>query len=336
MARPQPGPHMRRREFLGMVGGVAASAWPLAARAQQKAMPVIGYFSSRSSQSEAPLLPAFRKGLAEAGYEIGRNVAIEFRHSDGQDARLPELAADLVRRNVSVLVATDRPSALAAAAATTTLPVVFLTGLDPVGQGLAASFSRPDRNLTGINVFTVELGPKRFELLREMVPNAAEMAFIVNPRSAAAAYQVGELTAAAKASGQGIVVVNVGAEPEVNPAFETIAKRKVGAVLYSANLFYQVVLDRLVALAARHAVPAMYEWREFVEAGGLMSYSVSRPEAWHQVGLYTGQVLQGIRPADLPIVQSTKFELVINLKTAKTLGLAVPPALLARADEVIE
>ena len=174
---------MRRREFIGLVGGAAASAWPRGTNAQPAGMPVIGYFSSRSSKSEAPLLPAFRKGLAEAGYVIGQNVAIEFRHSDGQDARLPALAADLVRRNVSVLVATDRPSALAAAAATTTVPVVFLSGRDPVGEGLAASFSRPDRNLTGINVFTVELGPKRLELLREMVPNAAEIAFIVNPRS---------------------------------------------------------------------------------------------------------------------------------------------------------
>jgi len=327
---------MRRREFLGVVGGAAASAWPLGTNAQPAAMPVIGYFSSRSSNSEAPLLPAFRKGLEEAGYVIGQNVAIEFRHSDGQDARLPALAADLVRRNVSVLVATDRPSSLAAAAATTTIPVVFVSGIDPVGQGLATSFSRPDRNLTGINVFTIGLGPKRFELLREMVPNAAEIAFIVNHRSAAAAYQVNEVTAAAEASRQRIVALNVGAEPEVNPAFETIAKRKIGAVLYSANLFYQVVLDQLVALAARHKVPAMYEWREFAEAGGLMSYSVSRPEAWHQVGLYTGRVLRGTRPADLPIVQSTRFELIINLKTAKALGLTVAPTLLAQADEVIE
>jgi putative ABC transport system substrate-binding protein len=257
-----------------------------------------------------------------------------FANSDGHDARLPALAADLVRRNVSVLVATDRPSSLAAAAATTTIPVVFVTGGDPVGQGLATSFTRPDRNLTGINIFTFELGPKRFELLREMVPNAAEIAFIANPTSASAAYQINALTAAAEASGQRIVVLNVGAEP--NPAFETIAKRKVGAVLYSANLFYQVVLDQLVALAARHAVPAMYEWREFVKAGGLMSYSVSRTEAWHQVGLYAGRVLRGIRPAELPIVQSTRFELVINLKTAKVLGLTVPHSLLAGADEVIE
>ena len=326
---------MKRREFIAGLGGAAAT-WPIAVHPQQTAIPVIGYFSSRSSKSEAPLLPAFGKGLEEAGYVVGQNVAIEFRHSDGQDDRLPGLAADLVRQKVSVLVATDRPSSLAAAAATTTIPVVFLTGIDPVGQGLATSFSRPDRNLTGINVFTVELGPKRFGLLREMVPNAAEIAFIVNPRSAAAAYQINELTAAAEASGQRIVVLNVGAEPDVHPAFETIAKRKVGAVLYSANLFYQVVLDQLVALAARHAVPAMYEWREFVKAGGLMSYSVSRTEAWHQVGLYTGRVLQGIRPADLPIVQSTRFELVINLNTAKALGLTVPPTLIARADEVIE
>src|SRR5436190_7830525 len=327
---------MRRREFLGVVGGAAASAWPLGSNAQPGGMPVIGYFSSRSSKSEAPLLPAFRKGLGEAGFSIGQNVAIEFRHSDGQDARLPELAADLVRRNVSVLVATDRPSALVAAAATTTLPVVFLSGIDPVGQGLATSFSRPDRNLTGMNIFTIELGPKRLELLRQMVPTAAEIAFIVNPASGAAAYQVNDVTAAAKASGQRIVVLTVGAEAEVNPAFETIAKRKVGAVLYSANLFYQVALDQLVALAARHAVPAMYEWREFAEAGGLMSYSVNRPEAWRQIGLYTGRVLRGTRPADLPIVQSTRFELIINLKTAKALGLTVSPTLLAQAEEVIE
>jgi putative tryptophan/tyrosine transport system substrate-binding protein len=327
---------MKRREFIGFVGGAAASAWPRGTDAQPARMPVIGYFSGRSSKAEAPLLPAFRKGLAEAGYVSGQNVAIEFRHSDGQDDRLPALAAELVGRNVSVLVATDRPSALAAAAATTTLPVVFLSGRDPVGQGLAASFNRPDRNLTGINVFTVELAPKRLELLREMVPNAAEIAFIVNPRSGVGDFQISELTAAAAASGQRIVVLNVGAEPDVSAAFETIAKRKVGAVLYSANLFYQVFLDQLVALAARHAVPAMYEWREFVDAGGLMSYSVSRPEAWHQVGLYTGRVLQGIRPADLPIVQSTRFELAINLRTARTLGIAVPPSLVARADEVIE
>ena len=321
---------MRRREFLGMVGSAAASAWPLGTNAQPAGMPVIGYFSSRSLKSEAALVAAFRKGLEEAGYVIGQNIAIEFRHSDGQDSRLPALAAELVRRNVSVLVATDRPSSVAAADATTTIPIVFLIGRDPIGQGLATSLNRPDRNLTGISVFTTEL------LLREMVPNAGEIAFIVNPRSAAAAAQVDELTVAAKSFGQKIVVLNVGAEPDLTPAFETIAQRKVGAVLYMANLFYQVVLDQLVALAARNAVPAMYEWREFVEAGGLISYSVSRPEAWHQVGLYTGRVLQGIRPADLPIVQSTRFELAINLRTAKALNLTVPPTLLARADEVIE
>jgi ABC-type uncharacterized transport system substrate-binding protein len=325
---------MRRREFIGLVGG-AAAAWPIRARAQP-AMPAIGYFSSRSTQSEAPLLPAFRRGLEEVGYVLGQNVSVEFRHSNGQDDRLPALAADLVRRNVSVLVATDRPSSVVAAAATTTIPIVSVVGRDPVGDGLATSLNRPDRNLTGISMFTIELGPKRLGLLREMVPNAGEIAFIVNPRSTAAAAQINDLTVAARAFGQKIAVFNVGADPDVNPAFETIAQRKIGAVLYSANLFYQVALDRLVALAARHAVPAMYEWREFVEAGGLMSYSTSRAEAWRQVGLYTGRVLQGARPVDLPIVQSTKFELVVNVKTAKALGLAVPPSLIARADEVIE
>jgi putative tryptophan/tyrosine transport system substrate-binding protein len=293
-------------------------------------------FSSRSSKSEASSLPAFRKGLAEAGYVIGQNVAIEFRHSDGQDDRLPAFAADLVRRKVSVLVTTDRPSSLAAAAATTTIPIIFLSGRDPIGLGLASSLNRPDRNLAGISVFTTELGPKRLELLREMVPNTDEIAFIVNPKSALAAVQVNELTDAADRFGQKIIVLNVGSQSDLNAAFETIAKRQVGALLYSANLFFQVVLDQLIALAARHRVPAMYEWRDFVEAGGLMSYSTSRTEAWHQVGFYAGRVLQGTSPADLPIVQSTKFELVINLNTAKALGLPVPPALIARADEVIE
>ena len=296
---------------------------------------MIGYFSSRSSKSEAPLLPAFHKGLEEAGYVAGQNVAIEFRHSDGRDDRLPALA-DLVRQKVSLLVATDRPSALAAAAATTTIPVVFLSGRDPVGQGLVTSLNRPDRNVTGISVFTTELGPKRLEILRELVPNAAEIAFIVNPTSAAAPGQVDELNAAAKALGQRILVLNVGTETDVREAFETIVRRRVDAVLYNANLFFQVVLDQLVASAARHAVPAMYEWREFVMAGGLISYSTSRTEAWRQVGFYAGRVLQGTSPAALPVVQSTTFELVINLKTAKTLGIAVPPSLLARADEVIE
>jgi ABC-type uncharacterized transport system substrate-binding protein len=327
---------MRRRKFLGVVSGAAASAWSLRTNAQPAGMPVIGYFSSRSSKSEAPLLPAFHKGLEEAGFVLGRNVSIEFRHSDGQDDRLPALAADLVRGNVSVLVATDRPSSFVAAAATTTIPIVSVVGRDPVGDGLVTSLNRPDRNLTGVSIFTIELGPKRLELLREMVPNVGEIAFIVNPRSTAAAAQVNDVTAAAKSFGQKIVVLNVGAEADINPSFETIAQRKVGAVLYSANLFYQVMLERLVGLAARHAVPAMYEWREFVEAGGLMSYSTSRAEAWRQVGLYAGRVLQGTSPADLPIVQSTKFDLVINRRTAKALGLEIPPKLLFTADEVIE
>jgi len=325
---------MKRRQFIAGLGG--AAAWPISVRAQPAGMPVIGYFSSRSSKSEAPLLPAFHKGLEEAGYVVGRNASIEFRHSDGQDDRLPALAADLVRRNVSVLVATDRPSSFAAAAATTTIPIVSVVGRDPVGDGLVSSLNRPDRNLTGVSIFTIELGPKRLELLREMVPNVGEIAFIANPRSTAAAAQVNDVTAAAKSFGQRIVVLNVGAEADVILAFETIAQRKVGAVLYSANLLYQVMLDRLVGLAARHALPAMYEWREFVDAGGLMSYSTSRTESWRQVGLYAGRVLQGTRPADLPIVQSTKFDLVINRRTAKALGLEIPPKLLFTADEVIE
>jgi putative ABC transport system substrate-binding protein len=327
---------MRRRELFGMIGGAAALASPLSINAQPAEKPLIGYISSRSSKSEAALLPAFRRGLAEAGYVIGQNVAIEFRHSDGQDDRLPGLVADLIQQKVSAFVTTDLPSSLAAAAASTTIPIVFLSGRDPVGRGLTSSLNRPDRNLAGISVFTAELGPKRLELLREMVPNAAEIAFIWNPKSSTAAAQVSELTAAANALGQKIIILNVSNEPDVKAAFETIAARKVGALLYGANLFFQVVRDQLVALASSYRVPAMYEWREFVEAGGLMSYSASRAEAWHQVGIYAGRVLQGVSPAELPIVQSTKFELVINRKAAKALGLTVPQGLLVSADEVIE
>jgi ABC-type uncharacterized transport system substrate-binding protein len=321
-----------RREFIALLGG-AAAAWPVAARAQQ---PVIGYFSSRSTETEAPLLFAFRQGLEEANYTVGKNVAVEFRFSDGRDDRLPALAADLVRRQVAVLVATDRPSALVAKAATATIPVVFAYGGDPVEEGLVASLNRPSGNLTGVGIFTIGLGPKRLGLLRELVPSARLIAFFVNPSSGAAALQVKELQTAARAVGQEILVLNAGTEGEINQAFATLVQRKVGAILYSANLFFQVVRDQLVALAAHHSIPAMYEWREFVTAGGLISYNTDRTEAWRQVGAYTGRILKGTKPADMPVVQSTKFELVINLKTAKALGLEVPPTLLARADEVIE
>jgi ABC-type uncharacterized transport system substrate-binding protein len=313
---------MKRRAFISLLGG-AAAAWPLGARAQQPAMPVIGYFSGRSPEAEAPILGAFRKGLEETGYLAGQNIAIEFRFSDGQDDQLPALAAELVRRRVAVLVATDRPSALAAKAATATIPIVFTSGADAVEIGLVASLNRPGGNATGVNIFTTELGPKRLELLRQLLPNAGTIAFIVNPNSATTGRQVSELQTAAAALGQQILVLNAGSEKEIDEAFATIVERRVAAVLYPASLFFQVRQEQLVALAARHSIPAMYEWREFVTAGGLMSYSTNRAEAYRQIGIYTGRVLKGANPADLPVMQSIRFEFVINLKTAKALGIKI-------------
>jgi putative ABC transport system substrate-binding protein len=324
-----------RRDFITLLGG-AAAAWPLATRAQQPAMPVIGYFSGRSPEAEAPILAAFRRGLEETGYLAGQNIAIEFRFSDGRDDQLPALAAELVRRRVAVLVTTDRPSALAAKAATATIPIVFASGLDAVEIGLVASLNRPGGNATGVNIFTTELGPKRLELLRQVVPNAGTIAFLVNPNTATAGRQVNELQTAAAALGQQILVLNAGSEKEIDEAFATIVERRVAAVLYATSLIFQVRQEQLIALAARHSIPAMYEWREFVTAGGLMSYSTNRAEAFRQVGIYTGRVLNGANPAHLPVMQSIRFEFVINLKTAKALGIQISGDLLSLADEVIE
>jgi ABC-type uncharacterized transport system substrate-binding protein len=326
---------IRRREFITLLGG-AAVGWPLAARAQPSAMPVIGYFSGRSPEAEAPILAAFRRGLEETGYLAGQNIAIEFRFSDGREDQLLALATELVARRVAVLVATDRPSALAAKAATATIPIVFTSGLDAVELGLVASLSRPGGNATGVNVFSTELGPKRLELLRQVVPKAGTIAFIVNPNSATAGRQVSELRTAVAALGQQILVLNAGNEKEIDEAFATIVERRAAAVLYAASPLFQVRQDQLVTLAARHSIPAMYEWREFVTAGGLMSYSTNRAEAFRQAGIYTGRVLKGANPADLPVMQSIRFEFVINLKTAKALGIKISDDLLSLADEVIE
>jgi putative tryptophan/tyrosine transport system substrate-binding protein len=326
---------MKRREFITLLGG-ATAAWPLAVRAQQSAMPVIGYLSGRSREAEGPFLSAVRKGLEETGYSVGQNIAIEFRFSDGQDGQLPALAADLVRRQVTLLVATDRPSAVAAKSTTATIPIVFGVGEDPVRLGLVASLARPGGNATGVNVFTSELGPKRLHLLRELAPNAGLIAFVVNPNPTITVRQVEELHKAAGALGQEILVLNVSNEKEITEAFETIVERRVGAILYNAAVFFQVHRDQLVTLAAQHSIPAMYEWREFVTAGGLMSYSTDRTDAARQVGIYAGRVLTGAKPADLPVMQSIKFEFVINLKTAKALGIKISDNLLSLADEVIE
>jgi putative tryptophan/tyrosine transport system substrate-binding protein len=325
---------LRRRDFISLLGG--AAAWPLWARAQQQAMPVIGYLSGRSPDAEAPLRAPFLKALEESGFAAGRNVAVEYRFAEGQDERLPVLAAELVREQVTMLIATAWPSALAARAATATIPIVFGSGADPVQLGLVASFNRPGGNATGVFVLSSELGPKRFELVRELLPKPGTIAFIGNANSTGTPFQIREMQAVAQAVGQSLLVFNVGTEEQVDKAFSTMAERNVAAIIYGTGQFFQVVSDRLVALAARYRIPAVYEWREFVTAGGLMSYSADRNEVGRVAGAYAGRILKGEKPADLPVVQSTRFELVINLGTAKALGLEVPPTLLARADEVIE
>jgi putative ABC transport system substrate-binding protein len=299
-------------------------------------MPVIGYFSARSPDSEAPVREPLLKALEGSGFAVGRNLAIEYRFAEGQDERLSELAAELVRRQVDLLVATDRPSAMAAKAATATIPIVFTIGFDPVQVGLAASFNRPGGNATGVSLLTVELGPKRLALVRELLPKPGMIAFVANKDSATAPFQIQEMQAAAQAVGQPILVVGVGSKDEADEAFATMAERNVAAILYSASPLFQVISERLVALAARYRIPALYEWREFVTAGGLMSYSTDRNEIGREAGVYAGRILKGEKPADLPIVQSSRFELVINLKTARALGLEIPPMLIGRADEVIE
>ena len=325
---------MRRREVIGLLGG--AAAWPLTARAQQPAMPVIGYLSSRSPDAEAPWRVPFLKGLEAAGFVPGRNVAIDYRFSEGGESQLPQLAADLIRHKVAILVATSRPAALAAKAATANISIVFTSGEDPVGIGLVKSLSHPGGNATGVSLFTTELGPKRLGLLRELLPKPGLIAFVVDPNNGSTLLQIKEMQAAAAAVAQPLLVLNAGNASEIDAAFATIAQQKVNGVLYGASTFFQVVSDRLIALAAKQSILALYEWREFVAADGLMSYSTSLAESGRQIGIYAGQILKGAKPEDLPVVQSSRFELVINLKTAKALGLNVPATLLARADEVIE
>jgi putative ABC transport system substrate-binding protein len=325
---------MRRRKFITLIGG--AAAWPLVADAQQADSPTIGYFSGRSADAEKQYSAAFRQGLEEAGYIEGRNVTIEYRYSNGQDDRLPRIAAELVHQKVAVLVATDGPSALAAKGASTTIPIVFSAGGDPIKLGLVESLNRPGGNATGVFVFVTELGPKRLQLIRDVVPHTKEIAYIVNLNSGSGAPQAQAMQAAAQSMGQQIVILNAATESQLSEAFAAIVERKADAIIYSANPFFQVVRDRLVTLAARHSIPAIYEWPEFVRSGGLISYSSNRSEAGGQMGKDAAQILKGTRPADLPVVQSSKFDLAVNLKTAKALGLTIPPSLLATADEVIE
>jgi putative ABC transport system substrate-binding protein len=325
---------MRRRVFIALAGGV--TAWSFGVRAQQPAIPAIGYVSSRSADAEAPIRVPFLKALEASGFATGRNIAIEYRFAEGQDERLPELVAELVRRQVATLVATDRPSATAAKGATATNPIVFTSGFDPVQMGLAASFNRPGGNATGVSLLTGELGPKRLVLVRELLPKPGTIAFVVNNNSATTPFQVQEMQAAAQAVGQPLLVVSVGTEVEVDKAFAMMAERNVAAILYAANLFFQVIRERLIALAARYRIPALYEWRTFVTAGGLISYGTDLDEIGREAGIFAGRILRGEKPADLPVLQSSRFELVINIRTGKALGLDIPPMLIARADEVIE
>ena len=325
---------MQRREFITLLGG-AAVAWPLAALAQQPAMPVIGFLRSAPLTDAANLVTAFRQGLKDAGFVEGQNVAIEYRSAENHLDRLPALVADLIRRPVAVIVG-NNIAARAAKAATTAVPIIFAYGGDPVKDGFVASLNRPGGNVTGAVFIQGVLGAKRLEQLRQIVPKATTIAVLINPNSAEAEAERSDVQAAAQALGQPLIILDVSSDRDIDAAFATFVQRGAGALLVGTGAFTYSHRERLVALAARHALPASYGLREFADAGGLMSYAASITDAYRQAGIYTGRILKGEKPADLPVMQSTKFEFVINLKTAKTLGLDVPQSLLVAADEVIE
>jgi putative ABC transport system substrate-binding protein len=323
-----------RREFIALLAG-AAAVWPGAARAQQMAMPVIGFLRSTSLADSTQLVTAFRQGLKEAGFVEGENVAIEYRWAEGQYDRLRALVAELIDRKVAVIAA-NSPSALAAKTATTTIPIVFTTGDDPVNLGLVTSLSRPTGNVTGVTFFAGAVIAKQLELLHEMLPQAIAISVLVNPNFPGATFQLRDVEEAARALGYTMHVLNASTGSEINTAFATIVQQRPDALLVAGDPFFLSRLSQFITLAARHAVPTIYPQREYVTGGGLISYGTSVTDAYRQVGVYVGRILKGAKPTDLPVVRATKFELVINLQTAKLLGFEVPPTLLARADEVIE
>jgi len=324
---------MHRRDFIMLAGG--AAIWPLAARAQQGAMPVVGFLRSTSPADSTPFVAAFRQGLKEAGFVEGQNVTIEFRYAEGRNDRLPALVADLIRHPVAVIVG-NSAVALAAKAATTTVPIVFAYGGDPVTDGLVGSLNRPGGNVTGVVFIAGTLGAKRLELLRQLVPKATTIAMLVNPGSLETEAERRDVQAAAQALRQQLIIIDVRGSQDIETAFATFVQRGAGALLVGTGAFTFANRDRLVAMAARHALPACYTQHEYVSVGGLMSYGASIPDAYRQVGIYAGRILKGEKPGDLPVIQSDKFELVLNLKTAKALGLTVPQAFLVAADDVIE
>ena len=316
---------MRRRDFIKVIAGSTA-LWPLGARAQQPAIPVVGLLGSASFDDRSHLLAAFRQGMNELGYVEGRTVAFEYRSAEGQYDRLPSLAAELVRHQVAVIVTSGAPASA----------LVFSTGGDPIALGLVASLNRPGGNITGVSLFNVVLVPKQLELVRELVPKASVIAALVNPDNPNTETEVRELQEAAQALRLQIHVVLASIKEDFDSAFATMVQQRVGAIIVSYDSFFSSRRDQIVALAARHSLPAIYHWREFAESGGLISYGTKLTDSYRQTGIYAGKILQGARPADLPVQQPTKFELVINLKTAKALGLTAPPSLITRADEVIE
>ena len=326
---------MKRREFIPLLGG--AAVWPLAVRAQQPAMPVIGFLNSGSPAERAPFVAAFHQGLKETGYVEGRTVAIEYRFAEGHYDRLPSLASDLVRRQVAVIAATgDTVSSLAAKGATTTVPIVFVTGGDPVKEGLVTSFNRPGGNITGASIISSALVAKQFELLHELVPQATVVGILLNPRNPNVSFELSDLQSAGHSMGLQLIIVRANTESGIESAFTSLVQQRVAALLVEPEVFFLDRREQLVALAARRAMPTIYSRREFVVIGGLASYGASLADGYRQAGIYIGRILKGEKPADLPVIQPTKFELMINLKTAGALNLQVPDKLLALADEVIE